>query len=124
MTTDLLPSPTTILIVDDDQNLCADLAALLELEGHAAQVALSGPAAIAAIEKIPFKLVILDVALHDIDGIHIARFLRKRWPTTRIAMFSGAEESDVRRRFDDYDAYLQKGGSPESVLAMVRRLLG
>lgn len=118
-----LPSPATILIVDDDEHLCTDLAALLEMEGHAAQFALSGPAAIAAIEKIPYRLVILDVNLQEIDGIHIARFLRKRWPTTRIAIYSGASEAAVRSRFDDYDAHWLKGGSGESVLASVRALL-
>ena len=80
-------------------------------------------AAIAAIEKIPFRLVILDVTLQEIDGIHIARFLRKRWPGTQIAIHSGASESEVRDRFDDYDAYLLKGGAGESVVQLVRRLI-
>ena len=118
-----LSSPATILIGDDDADLCHDLAALLEMEGHAAQIATSGPAAIAAIEKIPFRLVILDVSLQEIDGIHIARFLRKRWPASRIAIHSGASEADVRDRFDDYDAYFPKGGAGDSILQRVRRLM-
>ena len=118
-----LPSPATVLIVDDDASICAALAALLEAEGHSPQIAQSGPAAIAAIEMIPYRLAILDVNLRDIDGIHIARFVRKRWPSTKIAIFSGASESEVRQRFDDYDAFARKGGSEASFLEMVRLLL-
>ena len=97
-----------ILIVDDDPDILLNLAPLLEMEGFAAEVAFSGPAAIAALEVRRFKVVILDITLQHIDGVHIARFMRKRFPNVRIAVHSGSTEAEIRTRFDDYDAFLLK----------------
>ena len=111
-----------ILIVDDDPDIGLNLSALLEMEGFSVAVAASGPAAIAALENRRFKVVILDITLQQIDGVHIARFMRKRFSGVRIAVHSGSSEAEIRSRFDDYDAFLLKSEPIAALVAEVRRL--
>lgn len=116
--------PPAILVVDDDPDVCLSLSTLLRMEGYAVTLASRGQEAIAALEHRPFDLVILDIALQHIDGVHIANYMRKRWPEVRIAIHSGTAEAGVRSRFSDYDAFLSKAGSIDSLLKTVARLAG
>ena len=70
-----------ILIVDDLEDPRFAAAHLLEHDGHEVQVAASGMAALEAVrqshvDKIPFALILLDIALQDIDGYTLAEIIR------------------------------------------------
>lgn len=113
-----------MLVVDDDPDHCASLASLLRIDGYVVEVATDGSAAITALERQTPGVVILDITLQAIDGVHIATYLRKHWPVVRIIIFSGSAENVVRSRFNDYDAFMTKSESPDQLLATVARLAG
>src|SRR5262249_39141910 len=65
------PAPQRILVVDDNVDAAESLATLLRLEGHHVRVAEDGAAALAAAQTEPFDMVILDLAMPDVDGFEV-----------------------------------------------------
>jgi two-component system CheB/CheR fusion protein len=62
-----------ILVVDDNVDAAESLALLLRLEGHDAQTAYTGLAALAALQADSAEVVILDLGMPGMDGFSIAR---------------------------------------------------
>jgi DNA-binding NarL/FixJ family response regulator len=68
--------PSTVLIVDDHPSFRASARRLLEAEGfHVVGEAPDGRTAIANVLELAPDLVLLDVALPDLDGFEVARRL-------------------------------------------------
>lgn len=65
-----------VLVVDDNETNCRLLAALLESFGVTADVAGSGPQAIALVEKADYDAVLLDLHMPDMSGVEVAERLR------------------------------------------------
>ncbi|RYE17993.1 MAG: response regulator transcription factor [Sphingobacteriales bacterium] len=67
---------TSILLVEDEENLHEALKLNLELEGYDVISAFDGAAALKAVETEYFDLIILDVMLPEMDGISVAESIR------------------------------------------------
>ncbi len=68
----------TVLVVDDDADLCALVKTVLEEQDFQVRVAEDAEAALAAIaEEVP-ALVLLDVVMPEMNGIELARRLRAK----------------------------------------------
>ena len=72
-----------VLVVDDDPDMAALLAAIVEAEGMQAEVMCDGEAAIASVANAPPDLVLLDVVLPGSSGFEICRRL-KAGPLTAL----------------------------------------
>jgi DNA-binding response OmpR family regulator len=84
-----------VLVVDDDEQLCALVRATLELEGievRDARHAIEAEKMI--LQRVP-DAVVLDVGLPGIDGLFYTERLREspRTRTTRIAVISGTAQT-------------------------------
>jgi DNA-binding response OmpR family regulator len=115
----------SILIVEDD----ATIARFVELElrhaGYGVVLAGDGSAAIDALADNDFDLVILDLMLPGIDGLDVARHIRKGGSAVPILMLTArAETHDVVSGFDaGADDYLRKPFEIPELLSRVRALL-
>ncbi len=78
-----------ILIVDDDPDMCWALEHLLNNQGLVTRKALSAQEALNLMEQHRFACAFLDAKLPDMDGLELARSIRKIAPDTRIMMVSG-----------------------------------
>ena len=112
-----------ILIVDDESDLVDTLAYSLRREGYRTATALTGGAALSAIEQERPDLVILDLMLPDISGTEVCRRLRAA-PATRevpvIMLTARGEEIDRVVGFEvGADDYVVK---PFSVRELVLRV--
>ncbi|MBP6215716.1 MAG: response regulator, partial [Chitinophagaceae bacterium] len=67
---------TSILLVEDEENLHEALKLNLELEGYEVTSAFDGAAALKAVENEYFDLIILDVMLPEMDGISVTETIR------------------------------------------------
>ncbi len=118
-------SEQTVLIVEDD----ATIARFVELElrhaGYKVLVAGDGSAAIDLLGEHDLDLVILDLMLPGIDGIDVARHIRKTGSSVPILMLTArAETHDVVSGFDaGADDYLRKPFEIPELLSRVRALL-
>jgi DNA-binding NtrC family response regulator len=77
------------LIVDDEADMCWALEHLLKKNGLVSKKALTGHEALTLMEAHHFSLAFLDAKLPDMEGIELARWIRKRDPAVRIVMISG-----------------------------------
>ncbi|HEX5240395.1 MAG TPA: GAF domain-containing protein [Candidatus Limnocylindrales bacterium] len=89
--------PHRILLAEDNlvnQKLALRLLANM---GYAADVAGNGLEAIAALEREPYDLVLMDVQMPELDGLETTRRIRSRWPDRSVhivAMTANAMAGD------------------------------
>jgi CheY-like chemotaxis protein len=88
----------TILIVDDNMDLCRPMAALLKHRGYDSHYATSGEDALKKIALHAPDLVILDVMMPEMDGLEVLRRLKAEVRTQQIpvVMFSAVADPEFR----------------------------
>lgn len=114
-----------ILVVEDDVTIARFVELELAHAGFGVRRAADGWAALEAIEQDTPDLVILDLMLPVIDGLEVARRLRKEGKTFPILMLTArADTHDVVSGFDaGADDYLRKPFEIPELLSRVRALL-
>ena len=116
---------TSILLVEDEENLHEALKLNLELEGYAVTSAFDGVAALNAVQGEYFDLIILDVMLPEIDGITVCETIRLTNPDIPILILSAKNSSadrvlGLKKGADDY---LTKPFNLEELLIRVNNLI-
>lgn len=113
------PAPLRVLVVEDDDDNRELLAELLRLEGHAVEAVPDAERAMALAAARPFDALVADVGLPGMDGLELARELRRRTPHLAVVAVSGygdvPELADARGR--DVDAVVVKPADPKRLLA-------
>jgi CheY-like chemotaxis protein len=117
-----------ILIVEDDAKAAGAIRAALELEGEPGweiQVAGGGRRALELASETPPEVVLLDVALPDVDGAEVYRRLRANPLTARarVLFMTGATSLDLHRRGIDGGVLLRKPFDVQTLAGLVRTLL-
>ena len=114
-----------VLIVEDEKNLAEGLRFNLEAEGHTAEIAGDGEAALAHLSNSSFDVVVLDVMLPSIDGFDVAKQMRAGGDYTPVLMLTAlGQPADVLKGFEaGADDYLPKPFDLEIFLARLNGLL-
>jgi CheY-like chemotaxis protein len=89
---------STVLIVDDNVDICRVLARLVRVSGHAADVALGGQEAIDYLQSHTPGMIILDIMMPRIDGLDVLRAVRSnpRTADVPVIVFTAAGEGELR----------------------------
>jgi DNA-binding response OmpR family regulator len=113
-----------ILIAEDDAELAEGLAQTLKDSGHAVDWVPDGRQADSALDALAYDLLILDLALPEIDGFEVLRRLRSRRTQTLVMILSAEDEIDARIRGLDLgaDDYLTKPFALGELEARIRAL--
>jgi len=116
---------SAILVVDDEPNIRRMVARLLEAEGYSTREAPHGAAALAAVEGEEPDLVLLDLAMPELDGLATLARLREGWPSLPVVMMSGRATLTDAVQATKLGAFhfIEKPLSPEAVLLTVRGAL-
>ena len=85
-----------ILVVDDEPEMCWILENIIRRTGFTCMTALSAREAIALAESNKFDMAFLDAKLPDVDGLELARQLRKTNVHLPIVIVSGYFYQDDR----------------------------
>lgn len=113
-----------VLIIEDDRPMTELLRRGLQEEGHVVSVALEGRAGLDLAESYQFDVIVLDWMLPGLEGLELARRLRKSGNATSILMLTARDAvPDVVKGLDaGADDYLTKPFSFAEFIARLRAL--
>jgi len=114
-----------ILIVEDEAEMAGLLTRGLEEESCQVSVARDGRAALELSSAQAFDVILLDVMLPKMDGLEVARELRRREAETPVLMLTARDAlGDIVKGLDaGADDYLTKPFSFVELLARLRALV-
>lgn len=114
----------TILIIEDESELVRVLRSYLEQAGFKVLTSGRGDTGLSTWEQRHPDLVILDLNLPGMDGLDVARHIRRKGNTPIIMLTARVEETDQLIGLElGADDYISKPFSPRVVVARVRALL-
>jgi DNA-binding response OmpR family regulator len=114
----------TILIIEDEPELVKVLRSYLEQAGFSVLSAGRGDTGLSVWEHKRPDLVLLDLNLPGMDGLDVAREIRRKTNTPIIMLTARVEETDELIGLElGADDYITKPFSPKLVVARVRALL-
>jgi two-component system alkaline phosphatase synthesis response regulator PhoP len=115
---------TTVLVVEDEPQIAEIARDYLEHAGFAVLMATDGPAALALARERRPDLIVLDLGLPRLDGLEVAKRLRRDVETPIIMLTARVEESDRLIGLEiGADDYITKPFSPRELVARVRAVL-
>ncbi|HEY9219281.1 MAG TPA: response regulator transcription factor [Phenylobacterium sp.] len=113
-----------ITLVDDDENIVTSVSLALESHGHSIKAYYDGASGLAALEKEPPDLAILDVKMPRMDGMEVLRRLRRTSNLPVIILTSKDEEIDEILGFNlGADDYIHKPFSQRLLIERVKAIL-
>ena len=115
----MLADPLKILLVEDDEDNRELMAEFLRLGGHAVEPVGDAAAALDAAARGEFDAVVADVGLPGMDGLALARELRRRTPRLAVVVVSGWGDGPevTGARGHEVDAIVTKPADPSKLLA-------
>jgi len=114
----------TVLIIEDESELVKVLKAYLEKANFAVLTANRGDTGFSLWERERPDLVILDLNLPGMDGLDVAREIRRKENTPIIMVTARVEETDRLIGLElGADDYVTKPYSPREIVARVRAVL-
>lgn len=112
---------TRVLVVDDDRQLLRALRIALSARGYEVVLATDGTTGLAAAQRTPPDVVIVDLGLPDLDGVAVVQALRG-WSTAPILVLSArlTEQSKINALDAGADDYITKPFGMGELLARIR----
>lgn len=114
-----------ILLVEDDPNLRATIAEILEDEDYSVVTAENGERGVQLAAQEKFQLVITDVRLGPMDGVECLKEIRRGQPSVRAIIITGYASDEVPARAikGQADDYIYKPFELHDLLLSVERAL-
>jgi DNA-binding response OmpR family regulator len=118
---DLSPPRPTVLLVDDDTEICQFLATLLDLEGFDPRIATRAEEALAAIPGA--DAILIDLAMPEVDGFELCRRIRREGFSRPIVIVSARPGADLPAKATaaGADEFVRKPFDNADLVARVRR---
>ncbi|MDD5449772.1 MAG: response regulator [Candidatus Omnitrophica bacterium] len=124
------------MIVDDDRELCQEMAEILQDEGYLVDATYEGLKGKTLAETNRYDLLMLDIKIPGITGLEILRFLRQEGIRSRIMIVTGSLKiNKLLKKEDDpadeeistlklADGLVSKPFNPEVIISKIKELIG
>lgn len=125
-----------ILVIDDDEELCEELAEVLQSENYEVDLAYDGARGRNLISKNAYDLVLLDLKIPRITGIDILRNMKNENSPTKVIVMTGrplpAKSSSTQRHqvnsediiLYQADGIVNKPFDVAALLSTIRTMIG
>ena len=115
----------SILVVDDDKDICTLVSNFLGKKGFSVTVAHNGDDAVGKLKKEEFALILCDYRLPDTNGVEMIQRVRLIQPGAAIVIITGY--SDVKTAVDTFkhgaDDYVVKPLYPDEILMTIKEAI-
>jgi len=118
-----------MLVVDDEASIRRNLAVGMAQRGYEVDACEMGLSALEKIEAarrsgVPHNVVILDIRLPDIDGLHLLQMIKDVYPELPVVVMSGYGDELTGERVKERhgSAYLDKPFEIEALEAEIRKI--
>jgi DNA-binding response OmpR family regulator len=114
----------TILVVDDEQNIVQLARLYLNKEGYRVEAAYDGAQALDKAKSVRPDLIVLDIMMPEMDGLAVARELRKTSNVPIIILTARGDDVDRIVGLElGADDYVTKPFNPRELVARVKAVL-
>ena len=114
----------TILLIDDDENICKVIKLYLEKEGMDIHVAGNGKEGIDMFAQINPDLVLLDIMMPGMDGMEVIKLIRKESNVPVIMLTAKSDTFDKVLSLEmGADDYIVKPFEPKELIARIKAVL-
>lgn len=116
-----MSTKATIVIIEDEKNICSFISRILEPEGYRVITSNTGRNGLQHINSNHPDLILLDLGLPDMEGVEVIKKIRT-WSNMPIIVISArSEDTDKIEALDaGADDYITKPFSVEELLARIR----
>jgi CheY-like chemotaxis protein len=118
------PNGRRILIVDNEADIAATLARLLEAAGYAVEVLHDGREAIERADPARHDLVLMDNEMNDLNGFEACRVLKSRPRTARLPVLIATAGALTLSQLDAADGFMVKPFRMELLFSILEQMLG
>ena len=116
--------PERILVADDDREIVRTVRAYLEESGYEVTSAHDGKTALDSFHNERPDLVVLDIMMPEMNGLDVAKALRRESDVPIIMLTARVDEADRLVGLElGADDYITKPFSPREVVARVKAVL-
>jgi DNA-binding NtrC family response regulator len=114
---------TSVLIIDDEENLRKLLARVIELEGYHVYQAASVKEGLKVLQKESIHVVVSDVKLPDGNGVDLTRQIKDAFPFISVLVLTayGTIEDGVKAIKNGAYDYLTKGDHQEKIIPLLSK---
>lgn len=114
----------TVLVVDDDKEIVESTAIFLSAEGYSVKKAYTGLEALDIVMSEDIQLILLDIMMPEMDGIHTLMKIRESKNIPVILISAKSEDSDKILGLNvGADDYITKPFNPSEMVARVKSQL-
>lgn len=116
---------TKVLLAEDDSNLGMLLKNYLSVKGYETALTVNGVKALEEFQRHQYELCILDIMMPEMDGLKLAKEIRKTDPSIPIIFLTAkSQKEDVLEGFrTGADDYITKPFSMEELLYRMQAIL-
>ena len=118
------PNGRRILLVDNEEDIAATLAMLLEGAGYAVEVCHDGREAIERADPARHDLVLMDNEMQDLNGFEACRVLKSRPETARLPVLIATAGALTLSQLDAADGFMVKPFRMELLFSILEQMLG
>jgi two-component system response regulator HydG len=115
----------TILIIDDDRDMCLLLKRFLTRHGYEVLESYSGKKALELLETVEPSLVMCDFRLEDMEGNVLLGKIKERYPHVPVIIITGYSDIKIAvevMKMGAYD-YITKPLFPDEILVTIKKAL-
>lgn len=120
-----MPDKTRVMVVDDDPMLLSLLTDTLDTIGYHSISVNDGEEALERVKAGDIDIVISDINLPGMDGVHLLRKIKEKSPELPVILITGVSMNNIRSRAYEHgaDGFLDKPFRITVVESMIQRLL-
>jgi len=117
---------TKVLLADDHQMFIDGMRIYLEMHDNIEIVgeAKNGVEVIQFVEENPVDVIVLDISMPELDGIEVTKFIRKKFPDTKILILSMYDNKEYIIKLIRYGAsgYILKNKTKEELYTAIKNV--